>query len=299
MGRLHRSETSITTYVINLDRAVDRLAHMEVMLSDLSLPFERVRAIDGRALQFPSIDFSERAYTVFHGRRRNPAEIGCYLSHIECARRLLASSQEHALVLEDDVALPDDIHELVDAAIEAGADWDILRLSTVNGGAKFAFRPITANRSLAISLTREKGSGAYIINRRAAQWFVTRLTPMRLPFDIAFDLEHFVGLKAAFVTPVPVSQDLGLVSQIQGQRRAFHLQRWYYLVVQPYRAWIESTRFLFRLVRLMLLLTRSAAQHGRYAGERDQPADDRYLADMAHPPGGKAGARRVKNARVR
>jgi len=265
------------------------------------MPFERISAIDGKSVQFTAVDFSERAYALLHGRRRNPAEIGCYLSHIECARRLLSSSAEHALILEDDVSLPDDIHELVNMAIAAGADWDILRLSSVNSGAKYSFRRITAKRSLAIALTREKGSGAYIINRKAAKWFVTRLLPMRLPmrlpFDLAFDLEHFAGLKAAFVSPVPVSQDIGLISQIQGHRRAFHLSRWCYVVVQPYRAWLETTRLLFRLARVIFLVARSAADRDPNAFDRDQPADDQYLADMARQSRATVAERSLKNAR--
>jgi glycosyl transferase, family 25 len=299
MGRLNRHKISIPTYVINLDRAVDRLSHMEATLSDLSMSFERIPAIDGKSVHFTSADFAERTYTLLHGRRRNPAEIGCYLSHIECARRLLASSAEHALVLEDDVSLPEDIHDLVHTAIAAGSDWDILRLSSVNDGAKYPFRELTAKRSLAIALTREKGSGAYIINRSAAKWFVTRLLPMRLPFDLAFDLEHFACLKAAFVRPVPVSQDIGLISQIQGHRRAFHLSRWCYVVVQPYRAWLETTRLLFRLGRLLFLLARSVADRDTNALSRGQPADDLYLADMALPPRGAATERTLKDGRAR
>ncbi len=281
MHRVNRETLTVPVYLINLDRAPDRLELMTSMLSDLSLPFERVSAIDGRAIQFPTADFAERAYVLRHGRRRNPAEVGCYLSHIECARRLLASSSEHALVLEDDAVLPDDISDLIQGAIEAGETWDILRLSSVNTGTKHVFRKITPRRSLAIALTREKGSGAYVINRRAAEWFVTGLMPMRLPFDIAFDLEYFAGLKAAFVVPVPVIQDIGLISQIQGHRRAFHLSRWHYLSVQPYRAWLEITRLLSRSARLLSALARDDAEPDRHAYDRALLGEDRYLPDMA------------------
>lgn len=295
MHRANRKTISIPVYLINLDRAPDRLALMETMLSDLSLPSERVSAIDGKSLKFPTADFSERGYAMRHGRRRNQAEVGCYLSHIACAQKLLASSAEHALVLEDDAILPDDIHDIVNGAIEAGDDWDILRLSSVNSGKKHVFRQISPRRSLAISLTREKGSGAYVINRRAATWFVTGLMPMRLPFDIAFDLEYFAGLKAAFVHPVPVIQDIGLVSQIQGHRRAFHLSRWHYLSVQPYRAMLEATRLICRSVRL--LSARARAGTVRDSCDRVLLGEDRYLPDMAVPANQSGGRRQPKAKR--
>ncbi len=295
MHRANRKTFSTPVYLINLDRAPDRLALMEAMLSDLSLPFERVSAIDGKSLQFPTADFCERSYTMRHGRRRNQAEVGCYLSHIACAHKLLASSAEHALVLEDDAVLPDDIHDIVNGAIEAGDDWDILRLSSVNSGKKHVFRQIAPRRSLAISLTREKGSGAYVINRRAATWFVTGLMPMRLPFDIAFDLEYFAGLKAAFVHPVPVIQDIGLVSQIQGHRRAFHLSRWHYLSVQPYRAMLEATRLISRGIRLLSVRARGGTGEG--SRERALLGEDRYLPDMAVPSYRRNSRREPKGKR--
>jgi len=169
----------------------------------------------------------------------------------------------------------------MEAAIDADEDWDILRLSSVNSGRKFEFRRVTSTRSLAVCLTREKGSGAYMINRRAARWFVGRLLPMRLPFDIAFDLEYLAGLKAAFVHPVPVSQETGLVSQIQSHRRAFHLSRWRYAIVQPFRAWLETTRMVMRLSLLVAHLFRRAINPCSEPFDRVFVADDQCLSDMA------------------
>jgi glycosyl transferase family 25 len=177
--------------------------------------------------------------------------VGCYLSHIECARRLLASDGSHALILEDDVALPVDFCDLLRAALNVDERWDILRLSTVNSGRKHVFMKIMPERSLAVALTREKGSGAYVVNRRAAKWMVDLLLPMQLPYDIAYDLEHFAGLRAVFVTPVPVNQFTDFPTQIQQRRRQHRLSWWLRFTVYPYRAWFETTRFLFRLYSLL------------------------------------------------
>lgn len=253
------------TYLINLDSAIDRYKRMAQQLSDLHMPYERISAVNGRLLSFPHPGFDELSYTLLHGRRRNPAEIGCYLSHLRCAEELLASGADYALILEDDLVLPVDLQQILASAELHHADWDILRLSTVNKGRKYAFRQFTPDRMLAVALTREKGSGAYVINRRAARWFVEALSPMRLPFDLAFDLEFFAGLKAAFVLPVPISQSTGLQSQIQGRRRSFHLSRIHYLTVMPYRVVIEGTRICLRLRQLVTGRFRSmlGAPNGR------------------------------------
>lgn len=251
---MHWSDPAVLrlrTYLINLDRAEDRLAFMSEELSRMGLPFERVSAIDGRNIAFPIPEFDAVAYRRCHGRQANPSEVGCYLSHIECARRLLASGEPHALILEDDLIFPEDFGDLLRASLSVEATWDILRLSTVNTGRKYPFLDITPKRSLAVALTREKGSGAYIVNRRAARWMVEKLVPMRLPYDLAYDLEHLAGLRAVFVTPVPVDQMTNFPTQIQLGRQRYRLPWWRRLSIYPYRAWFEVTRFLFRAGSLL------------------------------------------------
>lgn len=237
---------SLKIYLINLDRAGERLDHMQAKLAAAGLDYERVPAVDGAALPMPHPDFDARAYRYLHGRRIIPAELGCYFSHVECARRLLESDAEHALVLEDDVAFPNDFRNLLANALESADDWDILRLSAINRGPKFPYKRLPDGRSLAIAFTREKGAGAYVINRRAAEWITTKLMPMRLSYDIAFDLEYLDGLRASFVDPVPVDQRDEPVSQIQANIRAAKYPRSRYLTVLPYRAWLELSRLVMR-----------------------------------------------------
>ncbi|WP_245512724.1 glycosyltransferase family 25 protein [Rhizobium sp. BK376] len=280
MSTGYASRHSLITFVINLDRAEDRLHRIRANLDRIGLPFERVSAIDGQQLVLPIRQFSESRYRLFHGRRPNPAEIGCFLSHIECAERLLASSFQYALVIEDDVDVAEDLPELLEAALHTQHAWDILRLSTVSSGKKHRFHQLTAQRSLAISLTREKGSGAYLINRDAARWFVKSLLPMRLPFDLAFDLEFLAGLKSAFIDPVPICQNTGLPSQIQlvqGKRRSFHLPRWTYATVIPYRLWLEFARIALRLVRLVNVSLLGALP----VEQKQRETKDRTPADLA------------------
>lgn len=244
---------SIRTYVINLDRADERLASMTNSLADVGLQFERISAVDGNELKLPLPEFDERGYRIIHGRQPNAREIGCYLSHVDCARRLLASECEFALILEDDLQLDADFREILVAAIRARRCWDLLRLSSVSSGRKFGFAKLYNGRELAIALTREKGSGAYLINRRAAHWVVDRLMPMRLPFDLAFDMEFGSGIKAVFVSPLPANQQTGSPSQIQAERRRqYHLSHWRHTSVLPFRIVSETRRLFARLPRLII-----------------------------------------------
>ena len=252
VAQLRRDDLSValnarlSTYLINLDRSPERRFRMEAKLMARGLEFERVSAVDGRQLVLPVTDFDEEGYRRRHGRNGNPYEIGCYLSHVECARRMLAAGAAHALVLEDDLFLEEDIVPALSAALNEQGEWDILRLSTVNRGRKFRLKALTPYRSLAISLTREKGSGAYLINRRAAKWIAEDLIPMRLPYDLAFDLEHLAGLRGRFIHPQPVRQSAERGSLIQNELRRFRLPASRYLTVLPYRAFYEFSRFVAR-----------------------------------------------------
>lgn len=239
----------VKTYLINLDRAPARLAKLDARLRAIGLPYQRIAAVDGKMLQFPHPDFSDLAYRLLHGRRRAPAEVGCYFSHIEALREFLNSDADHALILEDDIAFEPDFRQVMQAAIARAGEWDILRLSTVNTGRAIPYSGLTGRYRLAVALTREKGAGAYMVNRRAAKWLVRQL-PMRLAYDIMFDLEYLAGLRAVFVKPLPCAQITGEVTQIQNQGPDFKLPKWRYLTVLPYRAWLEISRLIIRLFQL-------------------------------------------------
>ncbi|WP_064710967.1 glycosyltransferase family 25 protein [Rhizobium bangladeshense] len=275
MPALHPVSLQVNTYLINLDRAPLRRFRMERLLAGFGLAYERVAAVDGAAISLPHRGFDEKSYLSRHGRRPNPFEIGCYLSHVECARRFLAGDAEFALVLEDDLDFDDDFAELLDAALRHHAHWDVLRLSTVNSGRKHRVKPLTASRALAIALTREKGSGAYVINRKAAQWIAGALLPMRLPYDLAFDLEFDDGLRACFVDPLPVSQRADACSQIQAGLSAYRLGRRRPWSVLPFRAAAEIRRFVARFSRLATWRLRispaSAERRSKRGGRGDCP----------------------------
>lgn len=266
VSAVHPVSLRINTYLINLDRAELRRFRMERLLTEMGMEFERVAAVDGVGIALPCRDFDARSYKRRHGRRPNHFEIGCYLSHVECARKFLASNGELALILEDDLDFDEDFIDVLVAALDRRDSWDILRLSTVNRGRKHRVEPLTASRSLAIALTREKGSGAYLINRKAAGWIAEILLPMRLPYDLALDMEFDEGLRACFVDPVPVSQRADAHSQIQAGLSTYRLGRRRPWSVLPYRTAAEVRRFAARFVRLAAWKMRGRQDRPEAAG---------------------------------
>ena len=95
-------------WVINLDRAPQRLQRVREQLGRLGLPFTRRRTVDARALepaQRAALD--EATYRRRHGMAPVWGKPGCYLSHVAVMRAFLAGPWRAALVLEDDVLLHD------------------------------------------------------------------------------------------------------------------------------------------------------------------------------------------------
>lgn len=88
------------TYLINLDRSKDRLVVMKERLSTIGITAERVPGIDGSKINVASIsiDVPNSSYP----RSLTQGEIGCFLSHRKCWKKLIESGDDWALILEDD-----------------------------------------------------------------------------------------------------------------------------------------------------------------------------------------------------
>jgi glycosyl transferase family 25 len=246
-------------YVINLARARDRWDSVVTRLAAAGIAYERIDAVDGRALELPIPEFDEPRHRLMTGRLPIPAEIGCYLSHLKAVDAFLATDDTHALILEDDAAFDATLASVIDAALVWSAAWDVLRLSTVGRDRVVPVIPLGDGAALGVNFTRTKGAAAYMLSRRAARSFARFLRPMRLAYDIAFDLEYLHGLTALAVTPYPVDQSGPAPTQIQIDINDYKLPAWRYLTVFPFRAAVEMARLVMRTVVLATTAARRLA----------------------------------------
>jgi glycosyl transferase, family 25 len=239
------------TWVINLDRAPERLARIRTQLEHLGLPWTRLPAVDARALtaeQRASLD--EAAYRRKHGKSPALGELGCYLSHVEAMRRFLASDAEFALVLEDDVLLRDTLPAVLQGLMSCAARWDVVKLSAVHSGTPVPVVEVAPGHRLAVMLSRCTGSSAYLMNRRAAGVYVRELLPMSLPYDHVFDQGWRFGLKFRLVTPTPCMHDEEIPTTIvAADGRKFHWSR--RLPTYAYRLGNESRRLAYGLTQAL------------------------------------------------
>jgi len=196
---------SLQTYVINLRDASERWTHMKETLDHVGLDYTRIDAVLGKDLEEPIVEFNERRFNILTGKHKNYGEIGCYLSHIKALTEFLKSDSDYALILEDDVNLPDHLPKLIDEAIAHGQHWDLLRLSSSRDGQYLKIENMSFNSELVYNTKVLKNTGAYVINRKAAQACIDKMLPMSLPFDVALDRDWDYDFKTACIIPFPVA----------------------------------------------------------------------------------------------
>lgn len=199
----------LISLLINLDRSPQRLERMVARLEHHQLAWRRVSAIEGRLLDLKTEKrVCVQSYARKHGKDLNPAEVGCYLSHLKCMEQFLADPDvQYALVLEDDVDFDDDFTALLSEIISHSHDWDMVTLSGFHTGTPVGGIQLRGGRKLSPMLSRHTGAAAYLVNRKAAQAYLDKLLPMAVPYDHAFDQGWRLGIKTRLVHPHPTKLD--------------------------------------------------------------------------------------------
>jgi glycosyl transferase, family 25 len=217
----------VKAYVINLARSTERRAHMVRQLRTTGLDYEFIEAIDGNGLDLGdpatvgpiSLGRGQLQSGVWGGDRSRSGVVGCALSHLKVYQRILADSADVALVLEDDVTLPADIHDIAAAAAVhmVGADVVLLHYGNVNVAYHCGLR---LSRTTAVQLTGPRilafpaeiadvsGAGAYLVTREACEFMAREVLPVRVPADDwAFFFAKDALRSVRCVAPVPVEID--------------------------------------------------------------------------------------------
>ncbi|MEG1553365.1 MAG: glycosyltransferase family 25 protein [Kiritimatiellia bacterium] len=234
-------------YLINLDRSTERLAAAEAQLRTAQRVYERVSAVDGRALTFRERHraCSYGRYFVAHGCFPNKGQVGCTMSHTSVYRTMVEKQIPYALILEDDVKL---FPEAMKRAIEL--------VETV---VKPENRTIWLLHNHHQTLPPEGGEGfvpmvlahcmeAYVITLAAAQLLLEKNVPMVTMCDnFARWVKH--GIDVEMVFPIAACQS-GMTSDILGEiivpRRTSW--RWYVVLWEMRMAVFHAIdRFLFYL----------------------------------------------------
>ena len=194
--------------VINLDHDTGRRTRVEGRLAELGLRWERLSAVDGRRLEPRHEDLIDRIAHAARGLEFSPGAIGCWLSHRQAQRMVAEGAEPMALILEDDIAIGDDLPDVLER-IERGdaRRFDVIRLHRYKEHRKFV--PVQRFGGGAFGFVRPSDSGAqaYVITREAAGRLVASIPRMVQLADHAL-YEHWThGLVVCSIDPPVVRHD--------------------------------------------------------------------------------------------
>ena len=221
-------------------------AQASAVLSEQSIAFERISAFDGRGIEPTSIaDYDEIAALSYMGRTLKGGELGCYFSHLDCARRFLASDADYVVVLEDDMLPTDDLANKVTAlltwlAASEGLVWYLINIGALK---RKIYTPLyqVDEHELARAHYFPMTTTGIIWSRAGAQAFIERALPIYAPVDNFF--RHWLtdNDRGLSVYP-PLVAASGMDSDIDGvtaKRKAQARSQWYGLLKQR-RLWIDK-----------------------------------------------------------
>jgi glycosyl transferase, family 25 len=196
------------SYVINLRDNTGRLSRVSSILNGQNIPFSRIEAVNGWELTPAEIgkvyDESRNARDGF--QPLIPAEIGCYLSHIDAWRRIAEGDAPGGFIFEDDFAATANLAPVLKAlSTDTAGDWDMVKLFTLDSSVRLgAERTLLSETRIGIPYRVPTCLMAYGLTKHAAARLVARAIPFFRPVDEDQKFVWETGLRVALILPPPV-----------------------------------------------------------------------------------------------
>ena len=167
-------------YCINLDRHHLRMERMRKCLHGLE--FERIPAVDGRAIDGPECRDASRPIGADNITRY---ELACVQSHRLACCRFLAGNEPYCCVLEDDVFLSPDFPKFVNDTSWIPPGCNLVKIETCCEKVMLSRTTVGAlDRTLVELRSLHQGTGAYILSRRGAEILLAETARPSLPLDL-------------------------------------------------------------------------------------------------------------------
>ncbi len=219
-------------FLINLDRASDRLALVEKQFRDLGLDFERLPAVDAKST---SEEILNKHYSKSLNRKHyftslTKTEIACYMSHLKAMNKVIEEDLDYAIILEDDIVLYPNFKYVHNIIASIKEDWEYLKLQ-INQGRK---KKITKRNPIEVASLPDVnfehiswskipiGASAYVISKKAAKKFLKTYPLVYRPADVdlQFPWEHKINITG--ISPELVGLNSTLESSVQSKKQKKH-----------------------------------------------------------------------------
>ena len=203
----------IPTFVVSLARAQNRRQQICQHLREFGIDFRLIDAVDGRTLPPEEV-----ARIVEPGRQMHPGAIGCYLSHLEIYRQMLAEKLPLALVLEDDARLSPRCADFL-RAVRPSTGFDYCFLDSDDHNDR---GPVYFDRDDAIELAPgyrahrlsagPQTTHAYMITLEGARKRLEHAYPLRKAIDLYDHLPYPIVFRAVVAPKLAWVSEHSLVS---------------------------------------------------------------------------------------
>jgi len=213
---------SIKTYIIHLTRAEQRGRHIVAQASEHNIDFEIVHARD--CLDLRDEDYQE--FCDLEAMRNapeilTPGLVCASYTHYMAYQKMIEDGVDFALIIEDDVLLPEGINALLDCVTECMSTDEVVLLHYLS------FNTIRLQKESAIQLTskyrlmeassseRTVSAAGYVVSREMAQAMSQFVLPIRFSTDAwgKFQSEGPVS-RVRYVYPMAI-ESAGFKSTVQ------------------------------------------------------------------------------------
>ena len=209
---------------INLDRSTDRWEAIREQLDASGLPYVRLSAVDGRALDGAlEAKVSHERFEQSNGRKVTPGDIGCYLSHTAAWSFLAGQPYKMLLIVEDDAVFQPGWTKTLHDVLEAYRPGMLMKLSWQRPGLTRDVGAIDDTYRLVRPLTHQACCAAYLVDKDAAQGLLDHAFPIYVPVDHYMESPWQSGVPVLSMMPRLVRQR-GVASTISKQKK-FHWSR--------------------------------------------------------------------------
>lgn len=176
-------------FVINLQRSSERRKYIQTHLKKKGLEFEIIEGVDGRTLS--KEDFNKKCDINIIKQEPvwlNRGAIGCALSHLQIYQRMVSEGIESALIMEDDLVLPDKIKIIIEEIEPKIKESELILLFYASS------KPCPFSNQDVVNLTQGSlvypvnviqpaSAAAYCISLKAAEGLAKSILPVRVTAD--------------------------------------------------------------------------------------------------------------------
>lgn len=211
-------------FVINLAQNAQRIENSARQLDAAGAAWQRVEAVNGWDLSSEEI---ARVYDAGRNARDGkqplvPAEIGCYLSHIEAWRKIAEGDAEGGFVFEDDFAADETLAEKMELLSIPQSEWDMVKLFSFDPDPPMYNRFQLGAYKVGIPYRVPTCLIGYGLTREGARQLVDRALPFFRPVDEDQKFTWETGLRVSLIVPPPilVGDQSAVTGTIGAARRA-------------------------------------------------------------------------------